>query len=68
MDHGLIEAQKLVHTEYIVVPQNMHLSFAAEVAQSQSLAETQKLDAFTCQFIPVFLQEALGCPKNGEGR
>ena len=25
MDHGLIEAQKLVHTEYIVVPQNMHL-------------------------------------------
>ena len=47
---------------------HIFLSFAAEVAQSQSLAEAQKLDAFTCQFIPVFLQEALGCPKNGEGR
>ena len=63
MDHGL--RLKSLHTEYTVVP---HLSFAAEVAQSQSLAEAQKLDAFTCQFIPVFLQEALGCPKNREGR
>ena len=30
-------------------------------------AGAQQLDPFTCQFIPEFLQVALGCTQNGEG-
>ena len=36
--------------------------------QSSSDSEEKKLDATTCQFIPVFLKVGMGCPgSNTEG-